>query len=323
MKRFFKIISIILILLLFGGYAFLEYWRSAKTIETFYSFFEPPQIDYHPMIWHSDYIGNQIIEKAGLFVKVEILGIHKDFFMQLDTGTPTTILYENTIKKIVNQYPLLKIEKSKNNSEIIKNISFIFNKTKLIAKQIEIYPNKGSSNIDSSFTVIGTLGFDALVNRTLLLDYKNNKWAITKKSIQQINPNIQLVKDASVNKFPLLIPAKIDAKKVRFFFDTGSSMFSILTSIKNLNALQSNAKIDTLCCVRQWTRQLKLYRKQVHNHIEIGAINTNSKYVYALENMNIINYFPNRFLYGITGNKLFDKKVIIIDNKHNLFGIDN
>jgi hypothetical protein len=34
------------------------------------------------------------------------------------------------------------------------------------------------------------------------------------------------------------------------------------------------------------------------------------------------DYFPNWFFFGLTGNKMFDKTIVVIDTKNNKFGIE-
>jgi len=114
-------------------------------------------------------------------------------------------------------------------------LELVNSKLVLNAQKIPIYGEKDISMIDSAYK-IGTTGYDAILNRTLILDFKNNRFSITNKSIDDLGYSVKLV-DCSVNKYPAFISAKIGNKKVRFMFDTGSSIFPAETSIKKPECL--------------------------------------------------------------------------------------
>ncbi len=323
LKKTLIILFLFTMILVTSTVIYYHYWRGSQTLNTFYDFSEPALIDYNPIYWKTGNIGDLEIEKTALFIQVKVNGLNQKFYMQLDTGTPETVFYGKIITQLTDKLPSLKPQHQMGSTYYLNKVLLHVGKTKLKAKQIRVLPSMGNAVLDTSFTVIGTLGFDVLVNRTLVLNFKKNKLAITSKDIDKINANAHLVKGASVSQFPILLPATINHRQVRLFYDSGSSMFSVLTSIRNLSKLKSDVTTDSLCCVNNWTRQLMVYRKTITSKIKIGTILANNKYVYGMDIMGKVDYLPDWFLYGITGNKLFDNKIIIIDNKNNQFGIIN
>ncbi len=323
LKKVLKAIAIVIFLVVISMPLYLSYWRNANTIATFSDFYEPKNISFGEMYWKDGNIGSVKIPKTALFIKVFVNDINKPFYMQFDTGTPTTVFYGKTLATLQKKYKTLIPSYDVDSMPFVKNVTLSITKTVLTANKIAVLPKMGNSVIDTTFTIIGTIGFDSFVDRTLILNFKNNKIAITNQSIQEISPHPNIIKDASVNKFPLLIPAKLDSKKIRFFYDSGSSLFTILTSTNNLTQLKSSSKIDTLCCIQNWDKQLPVYRKKINSLVSIGTIDKTSNYVYSIEKMDIADYFPKWFLYGITGNKFFENQIVIIDNKHNLLSINN
>ena len=318
----FLIVTLVIVVSL-GGIIYYNHWRSSNTIDTFSVFNEPKLIDYNEIYWRSDSLGKEKVEKTAFLLKVNIDNIEGDYYMQFDTGTSKTVFYGNTLSEVLKANPVKKIIFAKDSIQSVKNVKFTIGKTTLFAKSISVKPNFGSSKIDAEFNVIGTIGFDALINRTLVLNFKSDKIAITKKSIYELGFPTTIVKDASVDKFPLLIPAKIGDKKIRFFFDTGSSMFPILTSVDKLKELKSEASIDTLCCVRNWNNLFPVYRRKINSKINFNGVVSENDYVYGINMsmINILNYLPESFMYGMTGNKLFNNRIIVVDSKNNKFGI--
>lgn len=301
---------------------FISYWRSSSTVDTFHTFNEPNNISFCNIKWSSDFLGEEKIEKIAFFVPVKIKGLKGNLFMQFDSGTQTTLFYGKTLNKVSDSLKPIKTFYNKDSLRYFKNPVIRINDTHFKAEKIRIASSLGEEKIDSSFTVIGTIGFDAFVNRTLILDFKNDKLAITNKEIDRLGYDLNYLEDASVDKFPLLIPTKIGKKNTRLFYDTGSSMFSLITSNKRLRNINDN-KIDSLCCITNWERQLPVYKKKLDNDIIIGDYKYSNQTIYGCEVLDVVNYIPSWYLFGMTGNRLFNNKIVVIDTKNNKFGIEN
>jgi len=299
----------------------LNYYRNKASLNTFEIFSEPKQLTFGKIVWHAGTINGQTVKKIGLFIPVKIKGIDEKFYMQLDMGSYTTLLDSATLNKVLKNYPDFKISISKKGREFLDNVTLELANSKLLlnAKKIPIYGEKDISKIDSTYK-IGTIGYDAIFNRTLILDFKNNRFSITHKSIDSLGYSVKLI-DGSVNKFPVFISAKIGDNKVRFLFDTGSSIFPVITSIGNLNSLNNAGKVDTSGYIHAWGNDYKLLRRKLSVPIKIGNDLFNNEYVYATRKDKFFNYLPNWYLFGITGNALFDGKIIIIDTRNDKFGI--
>ncbi len=325
MKKAFKIIlytiSIVVLLLLIGIPSYINYWRNSNTLETFINFEEPKDIDYSDIIWVNDTIGNEVIEKTAFYIPVKIEGIEEQLYMQFDSGNGATVFHGKTLYALLEKYPNIETSITKDSVEFVTNSTFLIGNLKLKAEKIKILNKMGSSKIDSSFIKIGTLGFDTFAGQTLILDFKKNKLAITTKSIEQLDANFEIIENASVDRFPLLIPVKIGEENSRLFYDTGSSMFSLLTSENKLAALHSNQKTDTICCVSSWGKKYPIQRKQISQNIIVGTSIHKGEYVYGFHKLQPVDYLPNWFLFGITGNRIFENQILAIDTKNNKFGV--
>lgn len=322
-RAFLKMIYIlisILLLVIIAVPIYINYWRGSSTINSFTEFKEPKNLVFSKIKWTSNFLNDKEINKAALFVPVKIKGLEGNLFMQFDTGTKKSIIYGKTLEKILIDKTKIQTFYDKDSVQFFKNISIVLGETLMKSNKIRISQSMGDKKIDTSFINIGTIGFDAIVNRTLILDFKNDLLAITERASDSLNYTLEEVKNASVNKFPLLIPAKIGKEKTRLFYDTGSSMFSLITSNKKLKSI-NHEKIDTICCISNWGRKIPVHRKKLSTSISLGNYSFKNDFVYGCEILNIVDYLPNWFLFGITGNKMFDKQLIVIDVKNNKFGI--
>lgn len=324
-KIYTRILYIIVILILLIAIAipiYISYWRNNSTIETFHIFREPNKISFCDIRWTNDFLGKDKINKTAFFIPVKIKGLKGNLFMQFDSGTQTTLFYGKTLKKVLELGNSVETFYNNDSLHYIKKPVINIGNNQFQAKKIRIASSLGKEKIDSSFTVIGTIGFDIFVNRTLILDFKKDQLAITNKETDSLGYDLSYIEDASVNKFPLIIPAKIGNKNTRLFYDTGSSMFSLITSNKRLKNINKN-KIDSLCCITNWGKQLPVFKKKLDASIKIGNLQYDNQSIYGCEVLDMVNYVPSWYLFGITGNRLFNNKVVVIDTKNNKFGIEN
>ena len=322
LKRILYSVITLVAILLISIPLYISYWRNSSTINTFHSFTESEDISFANIKWVDDFLGKEKIEKIAFHVPVQIEGLKENLFMQFDSGTQTTLIYGKTLNELIKSNSTIETFYDLDSLKYIKNPIVKIAENQFTADKLRIATSLGDTVIDSTKILIGTIGFDAFVNRTLILDFKNDKLAITKKSAAELDYNLNYIDNSSVNKFPLLIPAKIGNKKTKLFYDTGSSMFSLITSNERLENMNAN-KTDSLCCISNWGRQLPVYRKKLNIPIEIGDSSFDNQSIYGSEVLNMVNYIPSWYLFGMTGNRLFNDKIVVIDTKNNAFGIEN
>jgi hypothetical protein len=323
----FKILTIILITLLILAFAgwqtFNYYWRTKSTVKTFSQFSEPDSISYTPILWRKGNVGSIKTDIRSFFVKVKLNGIDDSFYMQFDTGASQTVLYGNTLTQLQRKYPSLSISKGASGNDIFKNAQLKVGSINLEADYLKILTDMGRKEIDSAFNIIGTIGFDAIIDRKLILDFKEDRLAITNKDKKDLGYSFNDLEGASLDRFPILIPAIVDGDNVQLWYDTGSSMFSLITAEQKLKELKNASLPDTLCCISVWGKSYNFYRRKLNSEIRIGNLTHKNPDVFATENMNQIANFPNWLVMGITGNQMFLDHVVLVDNKNNYFGISD
>jgi hypothetical protein len=318
------IVAITLLILTFAGWQTFNYfWRTKSTVNTFSSFDEGDSLIYSKIIWRKGTFGSIKTDIGSFFVKVQLNGVDNSFYMQFDTGAAQTVLYGNILEQLQKKYPSLTISESASGNDIFKDAQLKIGNTSFEADYLRILPNMGKNKIDSAFNIIGTIGFDAILNRKLILDFKQDQLAITNKNHKDVGYNFKELEGASLDRFPILIPAEVDGEKVQLWFDTGSSMFSLITAEQKLQNLKNDSPIDTLCCISVWGKSYDFYRRTLHSQIKIGDLTLKNPDVFATENMNQIANFPNWLVMGITGNQMFLDHVVLVDNKNNYFGISD
>lgn len=295
------------------------------TIQTFDKVeYNSDNIKYSPILWKSDSIGDNFIEKTALYIPVKLNGINKEVHMQFDIGSPTTILYGNTLEAFAENNPSIngKIVKIEDQRTYFHGARLVLNNNiALTAKKLPVI-KYGSDFIDTSFSVIGSTGYDFIGDNILVLDFKTDKYALTDSLNRDLRKKVKYIDNPDLEKFPVILPFRFGNKKIRLMYDSGSSLFPVLTGTNRLNKLSRATNIDTTFfgSLNSWGNQQKFYRIKDAKRIYFNEQNLGNIDVYGCEDLNKLK-LTGRYLYGITGNRLFEDKTIIIDRKNNKFGI--
>jgi hypothetical protein len=322
MKRNFLIITISTLII--SSCSILRYRMTVQTFNPLLN--SPSELSYTPLTWMSDSVGNTIVEKSGFYVPVKIKGIDKVVYMQFDLGSTSTMLYGNTLSIFIEQNKDLQNDTiNKDNQVFFKNAEIqLSDSIKVNADKLYVRNDFGYDYIDSSFTILGTLGYDIIGDNILILDFIEDRYALTKEMPSEMQNKIQYIEKPSLDKFPIILPFKLGKKKIRLLYDTGSSMFPIITGTNRLKRVAKDRKIDSIDHISAWGENIPLYsanelKENVQNlyldNYDLGEIE-----IYGVENMNLYVLAGN-YLYGITGNVIFNNKIVIIDRKNNKFGI--
>ena len=313
-----------LLILTFSSCAVIRNKMTSQTFDTFLG----PKTDliYSPIYWQANTFNKTTIEKSSFLVSVKLQGIEESIFMQFDLGANRSMLYGNTISAFCEKYPTLRDDTiKKENYSIFNNAKIEINDSHtLTANRLYIKKDFGQSKIDTNFIIIGTLGYDILGDNILILDFKSNRFAISESIPTEMESKACFIDKADLNKFPIILPFRLGKKKIRLLYDTGSSMFPILTGTNRLKKISKHRKIKEVDSVSSWGKEVPIFMpvetKDKIGNLIIGNIDLGKIAVFGEKKMNNLNYVGS-YLYGFTGNVIFDNKILIINRKDNSFGI--
>lgn len=297
------------------------------TSQTFKSISEKSaELKYSPIYWQKDTLGQKIIEKSVFLVPVKIKGIEEPLFMQFDLGANRSMLYENTLSAFCEKYPELKKDTVNKEDYIVFNnaeISISDNRS-LFADRLYVKKDFGYSEIDTASIIIGSLGYDIIGDNILILDFKSDRYAISESVPVGLESKVNYIDSADLNKFPIILPFKYGKKKIRLFYDTGSSMFPILTGTNRLKKISKHRRVQEIDSISSWGKFIPVFTpleaKDKIGNLVIGDVDLGKVDIYGIKKMNSLK-FLGRYLYGITGNVVFDDKILIINRKNDSFGI--
>jgi hypothetical protein len=327
MKITYRIIGFTLLLFtLWGGYGYNFYrtkynhWEVKNTKKSI--------ISWAKFVWTNDSISGRYFDKLSINIPAKMQAIPYALTFQIDLGA-NTILYENALKSIYqadNRYqnivksplPFYLIQFLKKEGTIedgLINLGDYQAKCHFIPVKRNYGDFISKENIMGGNTIhIGTIGADFFQNKILIIDYPSKRLAILDEVPSEYKTNIidiELDKSGRV-----ILPMKINKNHYRILFDTGSSLFPIITLSKNTSKFSSNPDIDTLK-VSSWGVKHDVTGKMITDTFELAGQSFSNVKVYTNHSGLGIDNSSD----GMTGNTLFWDKTIIIDFKHKKFGV--
>ena len=232
------------------------------------------------------------------------------YYLQFDTGSPYTILYSNSIKKI-SQISV--------NKELAKT-SFYIGKTKITSDKFKIYDHGNSDN--DSIKIIGTIGADILENRKTIINFKENYIAL---NLSKMPAQFQAkLFDFKFKKRKIIVRGLLKKKEENFLFDSGTSAYELLTNKEVWDNLKlPNSKINVEKS-KSWDKVLTAYTANCNQKIQFYKHEIPLNKVTYVEGFSQAQYAMMKFsgMTGMLGNKIFLNNSLYIDCTQNKMGIE-
>lgn len=303
MKTFKKIVLILISIISISSLIAYIYFEQKFTPEKNYLTVEN-ESGKIPITW----LGKN---KNVLLIPIKFSKDTANYYLQFDTGSPSTVFYKKSIK------PLKKII---SNGNIIKT-TFYAGNAKISSDKFKVIDfGKEPSNNDS-LKIIGTLGADVLENRKTELNFMENYIDFNLKSNPKKFRNNLF--DFKFKKRKIIIQGILKGKKENFLYDSGASAFELLTNKEIWNQLKTpNSKIN-IEKSQSWKTTLTTFTANSKNKIIFGNKKISLNEVTYVEGFSKSQYLLMKFsgMTGMLGNKIFLKNILLIDGKNMKMGI--
>jgi hypothetical protein len=268
--------------------------------------------------WVNSTIGSKLYERFAIFVPCKIDGLQNTVAFQFDTGADLTGVYENTFGSFYAANPGLKSKIKPLNSsyKYYENLSLIFDSFTALNKSGYVYKDYGSlQNISLNDTIkVGTIGSDLFQNTVLIIDYPKKQFAIC--NTVPVDYTTNLVDITLDNYGRVILPLKLGNKSLRILFDTGSSLFPIITDANKISLFSTSPDIDVIQTTH-WGQILNVTGKMIDDPFILAGQSYSKVIAYA----STVNLVAGGDYDGITGNALFWDKTVVIDFKNKKFGV--
>jgi len=289
------------------------------------------KLEWIPFSWEGDTISGKYFDKLAITIAVSLDILPNKFNMQFDLGATSTVIYGNSIKPYLEKYDEFKnkidttltfwIQSQKNFK--FKNINLKLGTVLFENVNIGHYKGFGDSiSVDSMNTKsekhIGTIASDIFQDKVLIIDYSNRRICINKvlpKQFSKVNFQSYLIKDGRIK-----IPLNINDKEENLLFDTGSSLFALMTTEDRANKISNNKIVDSLK-ISSWGEFYMVYGRNVNSTIKFGQQQLKPATVFYDKLNKFDRFYDEEKIWGITGNAYFLNNIVIIDYKNKRFGV--
>ncbi len=258
-----------------------------------------------PMIWTDQ-------SKTALLLPVQFQNNSKIYFMQLDTGSPSTLFYSNSLQKIKG----ISIENNRVKTQIK------IGKSLISSDKFQVIQTS-SKSIEDSIQIIGTIGSDILENRLTYLNFKENYVELNLKNQPKLDSKNTF--EYFFKKRKLIIPATLKEKKEQFIYDSGTSAYELLTNKEVWNSLKLPNSPVTIEKENSWGNVLTTYTTQTKENIRFNSMQIPLMEITYVEGYSKTQYALMKFskMTGMLGNKIFFNQKIFIDGKDLKMNISN
>ncbi len=273
--------------------------------------------------WLGDSVNATWEPNAYLLLPVKLPNCPRQFYMQFDLGSPSTIFYKSMLQQIESRFP--KVQNMQDSGSKLRNFNFKVGTMPVHATELAVM-NYRSKNIDWSdekgIDIIGTIGADFIENRTMVLDYPARQFYNGISMRDKFASRLALT-DFMFPRRSVLLPAIIRGKKLMLFYDTGSSAYQLLTDKKTSELMAAPRAIAIYSESRSWDKMRKMTTLATNDSIQIGSNTLPIRFTTFSEGASEaqITQMMKLGIGGMTGNKLFVNSVLILDTKNKKFGV--
>jgi hypothetical protein len=172
------------------------------------------------------------------------------------------------------------------------------------------------SDLDSDKEIqIGTIGSQIAWNKILIIDYPGQRFAVTEtmpqeyQSLPAIECELREWNEPWGGKF--LFPLMLNGKTEKAVFDTGSSMFFLITSKEKAVSIASPDVVDTMTA-GSWGQAITINGHEIVKDVYFGDKNLKGQTVYYDISGSTDDDFSGD-IWGITGNVPFIENIVVLD----------
>lgn len=266
--------------------------------------------------WANDSIGNYYETKTAIVIPLKIEGLPHKFYMQFDTGSPYTYIYENDLISL-NDLGLNLEVVIEEDARYIKHLSFELGGSKIKASMVKILQNYGNT-FTATDTIgnikIGTIGSDIMEKKITNIDFLNQEIQIYAQRPSWMN-SLANFQSFGFQGRRIMLPAVVDGKELELLYDSGCSAFGIITT---RNRFRNYTNEDTELVqygANSWGSSIPILSKYTNKDLQIGNAHLTMERASYVDMYAWSQRFVTPFtrIGGWLGNRPFDNSTMILD----------
>ncbi|MFO0361141.1 MAG: hypothetical protein ACK500_04885 [Flavobacteriales bacterium] len=278
--------------------------------------------------WSPAEISGRYYDKAAMYLPISLDTVSALHYCQFDLGSDWTVLYQSNLKSLT-EYNYLKFDSLPDSNPerpcfMIKDVDLNIGKIHFGKRNVLGFYNYGEpiirkDNAAVSENSVGTIGADIFQNKILVINFPNETISVIDTTSSALE-NYFSFENCQIENKRIMVPLIVNGKTRLFMYDTGSSLFPMLTSFENWKEITNHNINDTLR-IENFGNPVIMIGSNTSKEIKIGVNTLTDFGVYYEKD----NYFDDIFEQlncdGIIGNAFFLNKTICIDFQNKRFGI--
>lgn len=289
---------------------------------------------WFPFTWSGAQVEGRKFDKLAMLVPVQLSDLKGNFVTQFDLGSDATIVYENAVK---NYFPTRAqlyasvdttqrfVSDNGGISHPTTGLPLGFGRTTIphpvLARNTGNAVPKDSLHTASA-KVIGTIGADFLKNKVLVIDYPRKRMCVLDSVDAYWRMHTAFVA-SRVRKNRIQIPLTVNQRTHWALFDTGASLFPLITDEQTWKSLvPSGVPTDTLR-VNSWGEKVAFYGAPMQADVYLGTTKLPKGQAWFNRHKRLLDFNRAEQVDAITGNAFFFNSIVVLDFKQNRFGVVN
>jgi len=278
--------------------------------------------------WVATHVNEQTEPHGAMMIPVQLPGIEQTFFMQFDTGAPSTVFSYRQIKSINEKFgPVFNI-KQEDTMAWIEDAEFTVGSMKVHASKLQFrgLGNKIDWDSPPAMINIGTIGADFMEHHVLSIDYQNQMFRLQEPEA------ITGIDDAAFLPFKfdgrkVFLSATLNNENVELWFDSGSSAFELIVDESTFEQFATPGASRNTFVLNSWGNGITAHNIAASGEFTFGSTHVPLTYVTHMEWPNKLQVFVMRLsavggnLGGMTGNKLFLNKTLVLDTPNRRYAV--
>jgi len=276
--------------------------------------------------WGSDSIGGHFEAQAAMLIPIKMKGLTQRLFMQFDTGSPYSFIYENDLNSL-RAIGLDIKEVVKDETRYVEDLDFLLGGNQMKASMIKILVNYGNT-FDKNDTIskfsIGTIGSDFIDNRIIEMDFKNQELRLYNERPQWMQNSPKFTSFDFTGR-RVMLPVTLAGKAYEFLYDSGASAFGLITTKNRFDNYTKESTKEVNYDANGWGNSIPMRSKMSDLPFAIGNTKLNLKRVTYVDMYTGVQRLITPFtrIGGWLGNLPLNQSRLILDTKTEEFAVIN
>lgn len=261
---------------------------------------------------------------AAMYLPIQFPGVPDTFYLQFDTGAPSTLLYKKSMLAIRDRYPeqmgLL------DSTSLTTEQTFLLGDMEVHSKRFKLY-ERGEKPIDwesGKKVKIGTLGADIIDKKLTVMDFDQQR-CFFGSQLPEFGQALEF-HELKFNLRKVLLPAEVAGRKRKLLHDSGSSGFEFITNRRNWEKLsKEGAEPEEAFKVRSWKKQLTAFNIASDKEIDFESLSIPLQQVTYIKGTSFLQRLGIQLtgMGGMIGNQIFMGKLLILDCPNRRYSLVN